>query len=205
MRLRSLCRTRGAATALLAVCGVSVVASGSAASATAAPVGAAAAASVAQLAAVKSTLAVAMSTRETILIPHRAVRDSGPLTATELRRQIGAGSAALNHFFTPAAAAHEMIGLRSAASAEASGGTQILGGGVSNVTYRDVSVAGSTAHVHADVTTWLHFNVRQSATSPWLDSRPSGVLDTRAVLTKDSAGRWRVSSLDWNFASGSGP
>lgn len=205
MRELSLRRAGGAAAALLAVFAACAVVSGSAASAAGGPTAAEPGASTTQSDLVKSAFHAAMAAREAVLIPNSNVEASGALTATDLRAQINAGSKDLNRVFAPVAAAHEMIGLRSAVSAEADGSTQILGGGVSNVTYKDVSVAGSTAHVHADVTTWLHFKDRQRATGPWLDSQPIGVLDAHAVLTEDAAGRWRVASLDWDFAPGSGP
>lgn len=160
---------------------------------------------VTQVALVKATFGHAMSTRESVTVPNDGSGQTVALTAAAARTMISAGELALAQVFTPPAVQQEMNGLRNAVSDEARGDLLMTGAGAADLAFKRVSLDGSTAIVHAHVRTWSTFASRQRGTSRWVVSRPSNVLDATARLSRDAAGRWRVSSLSWGFVPGTGP
>lgn len=154
---------------------------------------------------VKSRFTEAMTVRQIMTVPNHGAGQVGLLSKRTLDEQIDSGTKALGKVFTPAAAEQEMTGLRNSVSSETNGNTEEQGAGVSNVTFDQVSITGKMANVHAHVTTWSKFKLRQNAQSAWISAHPSNVLDVQAILSRDATGTWKVSTLDWDFAPGSEP
>lgn len=167
--------------------------------------GAALATNIAQVALVKATFEHAMSVRATVTVPNHGAGQKVTLTGAAAGTMISTGELALSQVFTPPAVQQEMIGLRGAVSDEARGGLLVTGAGASEVAFKQVSVDGSRATVHAHVTAWSELSIRQSPSSTPISSRPTNVLDATAHLTQDTTDRWRVSSFTWAFVPGEGP
>lgn len=128
-----------------------------------------------QVPSVKSTFERAMQARASVTVPNSGRGQSVPLDRDAKQRALSAGTAALSAVFTSTAAAHELVGLRNAAAAEASGDLLMKAAGISKVEYLQVAVSNKTATVHADVTAWSRFQIRQTNQGPWMSAQPTNV------------------------------
>lgn len=160
-----------------------------------------------QLTAVRATFANAMLARQQLGVPVPAASGAaaaGVPTAAQQHQSLVTGQASLARYFSPAAASQQMAALNNVITAERNPQFRMLGAGVSNIQYVNVAVAGSTATVQADVTTWSRFELQQLQ-GQWAIAEPSNVLMVTATLAESSNGKWTVTSLQWDFAPGSQP
>jgi hypothetical protein len=130
-----------------------------------------------------------------------------PPTAADLDRQLAEGTASIHAAFADGPAAPVIAGLNNAVESQRTGGDRlrILGAGIGEITFSDVTVRGRTARVHALVETWTRTRFRQTATADWMVSEPHNILDVSAELTQDQPGHWIVSAYQWTFTPGGGP
>jgi len=168
---------------------------------------------------VRAAFTLAMRVDQGVQVPPVA-RAGDRAVDADLNQQLDEGSKAIHSIFADEPAARVIKGLNNAIQSQRESGDhfRILGAGVGQIKFDEVTVDGSSAKVHATVETWCRTQVRQrpieaSGTSKpawagaekWVVSEPHNLLDVTASLTEDKTGHWVIADYAWRFASGSGP
>jgi hypothetical protein len=124
------------------------------------------------------------------------------MTAALSESMVTRVSAVLSQYYTGAALVRNTKVLQDHIRADSPGKIRYLDGGVNNVVFQAVTIAGLRANCNATLTAWAVFAQDQGSTL--VRAYPHNDVAYSFTLTKAS-GRWLIDSEKWFFMPGSEP
>jgi hypothetical protein len=161
--------------------------------------------SSAQLAPIQRAFESAAEAYQALPYPPPQPRGQPPVQASAAFRtsQLVTCRRVLAADFTPAEARRQYSVILHKVGLEARPNYVYLGGGARTLSFSSVTIDGSKATVHANVTMWARAAFLQDG--KWSTIHPVNGMAVTETLVKTSSHRWLVSSFSWSFINGEGP